>query len=128
MKLKRYIFELDYGNRIMEKEFIKDILNNFNRDSLVGCGIFVNNNPYSFEFLLFLSFEKDADKFDVFVRNRYKDKKRIFNYFIEDMVMSFATRGYNVQTLIDAEQVDMVITEEPNGIFEFPSKTMFDNL
>lgn len=128
MKLKKYIFSLDYGNRMQEKEFIKDILNNFDKESLVGCGIFVNNNPYSFEFLLFLSFEKGADRFDDFIKSKYNNKKRLFNYFIGDIFSSFLTRGYNVTTFVDAESVDMAITDGVNGIFEFPSKAVFDSV
>ena len=46
MDTKIYIFSLDYGKRSEEKMFIKDILRNFDEDTVVGCGIFVNNNPY----------------------------------------------------------------------------------
>lgn len=128
MELKKYIFSLDYGNRVEEKEFIKDVLNNFDTDTLVGCGIFVNNNPYSLEFLFFASLEKDADKFDEFIKNKYNQKKRIFNYFLTDIYSAFAEKGYNVYTFIDADTVDIAITEEPNELFQWPSKKMFDNL
>ena len=49
MDTKIYIFSLDYGKRSEEKMFIKDILRNFDEDTVVGCGIFVNNNPYALE-------------------------------------------------------------------------------
>ena len=43
MDAKIYIFSLDYGKRSDEKLFIKEILRNFDKDTVVGCGIFVNN-------------------------------------------------------------------------------------
>ena len=52
METKKYIFSLDYGNRMEEKEFIKAVLREFDSNTLVGCGIFVNNNPYNFEFYI----------------------------------------------------------------------------
>lgn len=128
MNTKKYIFNLDYGNRTEEREFIKDILNNFDNDSLVGCGLFVNNNPYSFECLLYLSFEKDSDRFDEFIKNKYDKKIRIFNYFIDDAFAAFSSRGYNVVSFMDAESVDMVLSGGANGIFGFPCKAVFDSM
>ena len=57
MDTKIYIFSLDYGKRSEEKMFIKDILRNFDEDTVVGCGIFVNNNPYALELLFYVSIE-----------------------------------------------------------------------
>lgn len=51
---QKYIFSLDYGNRMEEKEFIKAVLREFDSNTLVGCGIFVNNNPYCLELLFLL--------------------------------------------------------------------------
>jgi len=128
MNTKKYIFSLDYGNRLVEREFIKDILKNFDNESLVGCVLLVNNNPYSFECLLYLSFAKDTDRFDEFIKNNYNKKTRVFNYFIDDMISSFVSRGYNAISFIDADSVDMAITDGTNGLFEFPSKTIFDSV
>lgn len=36
---QKYIFSLDYGNRMEEKEFIKAVLREFDSNTLVGCGI-----------------------------------------------------------------------------------------
>lgn len=69
MDTKMYIFNLDYGNRMEEKEFIKAVLNEFDLDSLVGCGIFVNNNPYNLQFLFYASLEKEIERFETFVKN-----------------------------------------------------------
>ena len=67
MDAKIYIFSLDYGKRSDEKLFIKEILRNFDKDTVVGCGIFVNNNPYALELLLYVSIEKDVARFEEFL-------------------------------------------------------------
>lgn len=126
MDTKMYIFSLDYGNRMKEKEFIKSVLNNFDTDSLVGCGIFVNNNPYKLEFLFFASLAKEVERFDCFIKERYSEKKRIFNYFLDDIFTSFFKNGYNGVTFIDAEEVDKKITEEINEVFLFPCKDILN--
>ena len=73
METKKYIFSLDYGNRMEEKEFIKAVLREFDSNTLVGCGIFVNNNPYCLELLFFASLEKDTDRFEDFMK-KHGDK------------------------------------------------------
>ncbi len=122
MDTKIYIFNLDYGNRIKEKGFIKAVLKKFDTNTLVGCGIFVNNNPYCLEFLFFASLTKDTDKFEKFLERHFNEKHRVFNYFLDDIIESFCERGYNVNTFISADEVDFAITEEANGLFLFPCK------
>ena len=112
MDTKIYIFSLDYGKRSEEKMFIKDILRNFDEDTVVGCGIFVNNNPYALELLFYVSIEKDVARFEEFLMQKYSNKKRIFNYFMDDIVSSFMQRGYNSMTFLDENMVDLVMTDE----------------
>ncbi len=127
MNTTSYVFNLSYADRLDEKIFIKDILKNFDKDTLVGCGIFINNNPYGLELLLFASFAKDSSKFEDFLKARYPNKKRIFNYFLDDMIESFHSRGYNVATFIDKVDVDLIITEAANNFFLFPCKSKMNN-
>ena len=128
METKKYIFSLDYGNRMEEKEFIKAVLREFDSNTLVGCGIFVNNNPYCLELLFFASLEKDTDRFEDFMKKHFNDKQRVFNYFFDDIIESFYKRGYNVKTFIEADEVDFIITDEPNGLFLFPSKEIVNKI
>lgn len=46
-----YMFECDYGARTHERQFIKDILNKFDKDYATMVGIVVNNNPTVFHFM-----------------------------------------------------------------------------
>lgn len=128
MDTKIYIFSLDYGNRMKEKEFIKAILNEFDNNTLVGCGIFVNNNPYNLEFLFFASLEKDTDRFEGFLKKHFNEKQRVFNYFMDDIINSFYKRGYNVKTFIDADEVDFIISDEANAFFMFPCKDILNKI
>jgi hypothetical protein len=128
MNTKVYIFSLEYGDRLNEKNFIKEILRNFDPDTLVGCGIFVNNNPYNLELLFFASLAKDIDRFEDFLKNRYANKRRVFNYFLDDIVASFSSRGYNINTFIDDFCVDLAITEDANEISLFPCKEKLNSI
>ena len=124
MDTKIYIFLVDYGRRSEEKEFIKEILNNFNKDTVVGCGVFVNNNPYCLELLLYVSVEKEIERFEVFLKEKYSNKKRVFNYFMNDIMRVFSQRGYNVATFSDEKMVDLIMTEDSNSIFLFPDRNI----
>lgn len=116
---KSYIFELSYGNRVQEKQFIKDVLDNFDKNSLVGVNIFVNNNPYSLEFVLHLNFERDSENFDAWLESNYKDKKRNIIISLVICFFSMSKKGYNSFGLIDSTMVDDLITKEANDIFYF---------
>lgn len=125
---KSYLFLLDYGNRIKEKHFIKEILNRYDNNKLVGVGLYVNNNPYNLKFFLHLNFNGETEDFENWLNTNFSSKKRVFNYFHNDMFLSMSTRGYNVATLLDVHSVDVAITAEPNAIFLFPDKSTMDNL
>ncbi|MCX8129327.1 MAG: toll/interleukin-1 receptor domain-containing protein [Clostridia bacterium] len=122
-----YIFELNYGKRLDEKQFIKDILNRYSSSKLTGANIFVNNNPYSFEFYLHLTFKGVSNEFDEWLYQNYREKKIKHNYFLGDIFSSIATKGYNGCGLIGSDMVDFIITSEPNGIFLFPDKKTMDS-
>lgn len=128
MNTKIYIFSLEYGNRKEEKKFVKDILNTFDEDIVVGCGVFVNNNPYNLECLLYVSVEKDIDKFEKFINTKYNSKRRIFNYFIQDIMHKALCRGYNIRTFTDETSVDMFFAEEANDAFAFPDKKIMGRM
>lgn len=81
MREKSYMFSLNYGDRMNEKKFIKEILNKFDEEELVGAGIYVNNNPYNLEMLLYLNFAKSAEKFEAWLIKNYRNKKRIYKFF-----------------------------------------------
>lgn len=128
MEAKVYIFELDYSERMKEKNFIKDILKRYNRNTLTGCGVFVNNNPYNLEMLLFAAFEKNTNDFEFYINTNYPNKRMVFNYFLDDIFNSFQTRGYNCSTFIDETDVDLSITDEANQLFLFPSRQAVDKI
>ena len=124
MDTKIYVFSLDYGKRSEEKAFIKAILREFDKDTVVGCGIFVNNNPYCLELLLYVSMKKEIERFEEFLREKYSNKKRVFNYFMNDIMNVFSQRGYNSTTFLDENMVDLIMTEDRNSIFLFPDRNI----
>lgn len=128
MRDNSYVFALSYAERMKEKGFIKDILKRYDQNALVGAGIYVNNNPYNLEMILHLNFEREAEDFEKWLSERYKSKKRIFNYFIDDIFESFSNKGYNVATFIDEETVDEHITSEANHIFLHPDRALMNSI
>lgn len=123
-----YIFKLNYSERLDEKPFIKDILNTFDSDELAGCGILVNNNPYNLELLLFASFIKNSSKFEAFLKAKYPRKQRLYNHFLDNMVPAIWSKGYNLVTFDDETSVDLIISENANSTFLFPSKSQMNTI
>ncbi|MGG1672481.1 toll/interleukin-1 receptor domain-containing protein, partial [Paenibacillus sp. NRS-1783] len=122
------MFYLSYGERTKEKDFIKAILRKYDINVLIGAGIYVNNNPYNFQMLLYLNFSIDTSEFEDWITIHYPDKKRRFNYFIGDIVESIKSKGYNIATFIDEKTVDLIIVSGTNEIFLFPERGDFDQL
>lgn len=121
---KSYLFNLSYGRRGEELPFIKDVLINFINKELTGITILVNNNPYNFEFLLLLVFEKSDVQFDNWLNKNYPDKKvnYLFNYSMDDIVFNLLNnKQYSAYTFSTYEQVASILTDESNRIFLFPS-------
>ncbi|WP_162925861.1 toll/interleukin-1 receptor domain-containing protein [Isoalcanivorax indicus] len=119
---RSYLLELDYGNRKGERDFIKDILSRYDRDVLVGSLIFVNNNPYHFELLWFLNFEKSHEDFDRYLASKYPSTKRAYNRFVKDIMASMRNKSYNFISLNNPEDVDINMTSGTNEIFFFPDR------
>lgn len=123
MNHKMYLFSLDYGNRAEEKVFVKEILDRFDSQTLVGCGTLINNNPYNLELFLFLNFEKDDCNFDHWLSVHYPNKSRTFNVLMDELTeAAFSRRGYSITTFCDSEEVDLIFSSEANGLFLFPDR------
>lgn len=127
---KSYLFNLSYGGRMNELKFIIDILLAFDNETLTGVTIFVNNNPYNLEFLLFLSFEKKDIDYDFWLSSNYPNKKvdYLFNYTLSDIIGNLANKRYNCYSFSTTEDAKRVITNEPNFLFLFPSSDLIKNI
>ncbi|RPJ99321.1 toll/interleukin-1 receptor domain-containing protein [Priestia endophytica] len=121
-----YMFILDYGNRSREKIFILDLLQEFNRDLLTGVSLFVNNNPYNLEMYLFLNFQGDQgdiDNFELWLRKKYPYLRRIYNYFIRDLLHSASNKGYSFSTLTDDSAIiDFMFETDKKGLFHIEER------
>ncbi len=116
-----YVFECDYGSRVKERSFIKDILRKFDKDYATMIGVAVNNNPYCLSFNVVVNLQGDPVGFESWLRKNYPDKVKRHNIFLKN------TFGYNIQTFIDEMMVDYVLTPEGgNHIFIFPEKELFE--
>lgn len=127
-EIREYLIKLNYSNRTTEKPFIKDILKNFNTNTLTGAYVVVNNNIYDFECYLNLHFENDYDKFEKWIRTYYPDKILLFSSNQTEVIAKFLERGYNLAGLVDEDTVDMIVSSEPNGIFLFPEKKVLKEM
>ncbi|MFR9719806.1 toll/interleukin-1 receptor domain-containing protein [Aeromonas diversa] len=120
---KTYLFELDYGNRLEERVFVKDVLDRFNRFQLTGCGLFINNNPYNLELYFSLCFEKDDGEFDSWLSKNYPHKIRAYNVFIPELIEAATYRkGYSLVTFLDSEHIQLIMTENKNELFLHPDR------
>lgn len=117
-----YIFECDYGNRVKERQFLKDILNEFDKDYATMVGVFVNNNPYCLEFIIAINLQKDPVLFENWLKTNYPNKSRLFNIFLKDL------SKYNGRTFLDDKMVDSALISEGNGHpFIWPERTKFES-
>ncbi|QLH67132.1 toll/interleukin-1 receptor domain-containing protein [Aeromonas veronii] len=123
-----FIIRLDYGNRAGERKFVADVLDNFDKNSLCGANLFINNDPYSFELLLSLNFEKDGNKFESWLKEKYPAKKREYRLLFEDITGSMYTKGYSVMGLLDSDMLDFAMPSEANGIFLFPDRKIMASI
>lgn len=116
-----YVFECDYGSRVKERPFIKDILREFDKDYATMVGVIVNNNPYCLLFNVAVNLQGDPVKFESWLREKYPDKVKRHNIFLKD------TFGYNIQTFVDDMMVDLALTAEGDSHpFIFPEKETFE--
>lgn len=116
-----YMFECDYASRTREKKFLKDILNNFDKDYATMVGVVVNNNPYCLAFHIAVNLQKDPIVFELWLKDNYPGKLKRYNIFTKDIPQ------YNVQTFIDADMVDFAITLEGGGYFFGLSESYLKN-
>jgi hypothetical protein len=126
-----YIFLLSYAKRCDEKPFIKAILDRYDYRTLIGANLFVNNNPYNLEVFLHLRFKSRADEFESWLAENFPHKKRIYNYFITDIIDFMQKRGYNVLGLLYGEMfgfiLDLALAHEANDLFNFPDEETIVN-
>lgn len=124
-----YLFSLDYGNRKDEKKFVGEILDKFDRDSLTGAMLWINNNPYSFELFLFLNFQKESNEFENWVKAHYPNKKRIYNVFNGDFFEAMRCKGYNGIGLLDSDSLEMFMPSEAvDKLFLFPDRDIMNGI
>ncbi|UNU73065.1 toll/interleukin-1 receptor domain-containing protein [Moraxella nasovis] len=119
-----YCFECDYANRTKEKPFLKDILNNFTKDEIVGFNLYINNNPYNKQFHLGIFFDNDQvrDRFDIWLKQNHPDRIIKSNMKFLDLVFHA-----NVCGICDENGIDLAITSHSNHMFIFPEKDFLEN-
>ena len=127
-KDKSYLFSLDYGNREVEKEFVRAVLTEFDRFSLTGIGIFVNNNPYNFELYLALSFEKEDRAFDEWLNSTFPHKLRAYNIYVRELIEAVSRKGYSLVTFCNPNDVDIIMTSNKNDLFLHPDKKVIESI
>lgn len=123
-----FMIHLDYGNRADERKFVTDVLDTFDKDTLCGANLFINNDPYGLELLLSLNFEKDGDRFESWLRKNYPAKKREYRLLFEDITTAISQKGYSVCGLIDSDMLSFAMSSEANGLFLFPDRKIISSI
>lgn len=117
-----YLFECDYGSRLKERQFVKDILRTFDKDYATMVGAVVNNNPYCLEFSIAVNLQDDPIKFERWLRTNYPDKLKRHNVFLENALT------FNVQTFTDDYMVDAALAREGQGfLFFWPERELLES-
>jgi hypothetical protein len=117
-----FIVHLDYGNREHERKFVAEVLDSFDKDTLCGANLFINNNPYGLELLLSLNFEKDGDKFENWLKEKHPTKRREYRLQHDDIADSVFRKSYSVVGLLNSDLLPTVMPSETNGLFLFPDR------
>ncbi|GHV00977.1 hypothetical protein AGMMS49521_0140 [Campylobacterota bacterium] len=118
----QYIFECDYGSRVKERQFVKDILNAFDKNYATLVGVVVNNNPYCLEFSVVVNLQGDPVRFEYWLRDNYPEKLKRHNISLKNMLT------FNSQTFTDNFMVDAALTSEGNGFpFLWPERELFES-
>jgi hypothetical protein len=123
-----YLIHLDYGNRAQERVFVGAILDRFDRNTLIGANLFINNNPYGMELLLHLNFERSAAEFEDWLRKNFPSKRREQRLLLEDISSAMSKRGFNQCGLVNSDMLDLIMPSEANGMFFFPDKDVLEKI
>lgn len=123
-----FVIRLDYGDRAGERKFVGDVLDTFDRNVLCGANLFINNDPYGFELLLSLNFEKDGDKFEKWLKEKYPSKTREYRLLFDDITAAVSRKGYNVCGLLNSDLLGFAMTSEANGLFLFPDRKVISSI
>lgn len=122
-----YVIPLDYGDRKKEREFVRAILNRYDRDTLVGAVLFVNNNPYSLQSFLCLNFWKGTEDFEQWLNSHHPTKSRDFRFLFSEIGDAIFEKGFNVIGFTDDSMLELQMSEESNGIYLFPDRDTMNN-
>lgn len=117
-----YVIPLDYGDRKNEREFVRSILNRYDKDTLVGALLFVNNNPYSLESFLCLNFWKGEIDFEQWLGSNYPSKLRDFRFLFSEITDAVFQKGFNVLGFTDDSMLEVQMSDESNEIYIFPDR------
>lgn len=121
-----YVIPLDYGNRVQEREFVRAILKRYDRESLVGAMLFVNNNPYTLQSFLCLNFWEKANDFEQWLTIHYPTKVRDFRFLFSEIGDAIFQNGFNVLGFTDDSMLEHQMSEEANGIYLFPDRSIMN--
>jgi len=119
---RTYIIELDYGNRLQEREFIRAVLHRYDKDTLIGCILLVNNDPYNLQSFICLNFEQKHEDFENWIAKHHQTKRRNFKFLFGELTDAIHRKGFNVATFCDDRLLDIVMSGERNEIFFFPDR------
>lgn len=115
-----YVFECNYGSRVKEREFVKGILNTFDKNYATMVGAVVNNNPYCLEFSIVVNLQDDPVKFEAWLREKFPEKLKRHNIFLNDIL------SFNVQTFIEETMVDIAFDRGSSYLFLWPEQELLE--
>lgn len=120
-----YVIPLDYGDRSGTREFLRALLTRYDRDTLVGCTLHVNNHPYCLQAYLCLNFWNEHD-FEGWLAAEFPRLSRDFRFLSSEIMEAVFKKGFNVIGFADPDLLEVQISDLANGVFLFPSRAVMD--
>lgn len=104
-----FIWEGDYGNRTHLIPILKELLNTQDANSLQMIQAFVNNNPYSLEFFLVLSYKHPKEMHIENMKTMLKNAALVYrpDITIDELFGEFRNRRFNSSSFFDAEVLEL---------------------
>lgn len=124
VKTKNYIVNLDYNKRIKEHSFLINTLNKYDESILTGSILYVDNYTRKMKWVLCFdeNTEFNGDEFTKWLSTQDKKIDKTYQKRIEEKPTYFMEKGWNVAGLNTEDDVKLIVTRMPNGIFLYPAE------
>lgn len=121
MVRQEFVFQGDYGSRENYLPLFKDLLNEYDKNSLTGFTFYINNTPYQLELYISFVFENSVEEIrNLRKRCQYSGLWHTPNITISTLLDEAVNRRFNIFTACTFEDLTMRYS-----LFLIPPKQFF---